>query len=405
MTTQHALGAPSSLALIVACRASLKLQLSVPLLPPTEEELEGTAAHWIAQQYAAGYAANWPVGAKFKSGGREWTVDLDMVTGATMYARAAGGPHPYLRLEEAVRISRIHPEHCYGTPDGWRMFTNPSEAWPVELPGELAQLPEFVPARAKLVRVIDYKYGHRYVEVFENYQLAAYARGVMEHLELTDNDPDLWLELIVVQPRNYHRDGPVRRWFLHASDLRAMINIAHAALREALESPNPTATTGDHCTDCKARHACSAYQRLTYACIDFSTTAEVVNMPPDALGQELNLVDEAIARLEARRTGLAAQAEALLRTGKSIALYHMEAGESRLVYRDDVSIDEVVGLGDLLGIELRKLQKLKDVLVTPTQAVQLGIDEGVIAAYAHRPPAALKLARDNSTIARKVFAK
>lgn len=75
---------PSGLALLVECAASAKLQASVPLLPPTEEELEGEAAHWVAMRYAAGYGRELPVGAKFMSKGREWTVDLDMVTGATM---------------------------------------------------------------------------------------------------------------------------------------------------------------------------------------------------------------------------------------------------------------------------------------------------------------------------------
>lgn len=395
---------PSTLALTVACPASVKLQAGVTPLPETDEEAEGTAAHFIAMKYAEGYAVEFPVGSKFKSGGRDWTVDLDMVTGAIMYREALGGPHPYLRLEDGVAIPRIH-ERLTGTPDAWRFFLDAREAF-AGRPWYPSQFPtdDYHAGRIKLLRIGDYKFGHRYVEVFGNYQLSGYASGVMHRLELTDNDPYLWLELILVQPRNYHPDGPVRRWVIHASELRAYLNHAASATREAL-SENPRAITNNACIDCKARHACQTLQYATNAFVDFSGSAELVEMPHDAIGQELAIIDDAIDRLKARYTGLAAQADTLLRAGKQIAFYHMAPGESRLVYRDNVNIDEVVGLGELLGIQLRKPESLKNALVTPTQAIQLGIDEGVMSKYAHRPPAALKLTRDDSITARKVFAK
>lgn len=398
----HALIAPSALALTVECPASVLLQASVPLLPVTEEEAEGTAAHWVAMRYAAGYGQELPIGAKFTSAGREWEVDADMVAGAMMYQRAMGGPHLNLRLEDAVSIPRIHPEHCHGTPDAWRYAPDAREMYqvcPPEMPAE-----KFYAGQLKLVRVGDYKFGHRFVEVFENYQGTGYISGVMHRLQLNDNDPDLWVEFILVQPRCYHRDGPVRVWRVHASDLRATLNVAASAAREAL-APNPRARTNDGCIDCKARHACKTLQHATSAFIEFSTTAEVVEMPAEALGQELSMVQDAIKRLEARETGLSAQAETLLRQGKPVAFYHLTPGQSRLTYKDDADIDELVSFGDLVGVDIRKPQTKKDCLVTPTQAIALGIDENAMKSYAHRPPAALKLARDNSITARKVFSK
>jgi len=413
----HAPIAPSALALTVACAASVGLQASVVPLPPTDEELEGTAAHWIALQYASGYGRNWPVGSKFKSGGRDWEVDLDMVVGSVMYAQACGGVHPNLRLEDAVRVSWIHPTHCYGTPDAWRYFLDAREALTATFNGQQWVVPPELPradfdaGRIKLVRVADYKYGHRYVEVFGCYQLVGYAAGVMERLGLDLNDPTLWLELILVQPRCYHKDGPVRRWVIQAHELIAYLNHARSAAYEALgEGPQlrdgkPRATTNDACIDCKARHVCKTLQYATGAFIDFSQAAEMVELPPEAMGQELAMVQDAIKRLEARESGLKVRAEAYMRAGAAVAFYHMEAGESRLVYKDDVNVDEFVGLGELCNVEVRKKQTRKDLLVTPTQAIQLGIDPGVMKSYAHRPPAALKLARDNSITARKVFSK
>lgn len=411
----HAKIAPSALALTVACAASVGLQVSVIPLPPTDEELEGTAAHWIALQYAAGYARNWPVGAKFKSGGRDWEVDLDMVTGATMYAVAVGGPHTNLRLESAVRASRIHPLHCWGTPDAWRYFLDAREALTTVFTETAGEVPRDFPldryheGKLKLVRVADYKFGHRFIEVFGCYQLIAYAAGVMEHLEIDPHDENLWLELILVQPRCYHREGPVRRWIVAARDIQAYVNHAASAAREALgegamlQDGKPRATTNDSCIDCKARHVCKTLQYADGALIEFSGAAELVELPPEAMGKELAMVEDAIERLKARKTGLAARAEAYIRAGVPVAFYHLEPGESRLMYKDDVDVDEFVGFGDLVGVNVRKNQTKKEMLVTPTQAVQLGIDPGAMKSYAHRPPASLKLARDNSITASKVF--
>lgn len=411
----HAPIAPSALALTVACPASVRLQASVTPLPPTDETLEGTAAHWVALQYAAGNGANWPVGLKFTLEGREWTVDIDMVVGATMYANACGGPHNSLRLEETVRCSEIHPTQCWGTPDAWRYFPDAREAlnatyngvqWVV--PSEIPRA-EFDAGRIKLVRDVDYKYGHRYVEVYGCYQLIAYISGVLERLQLSENDPNLWLEMILVQPRCYHKEGPVRRWVIHVSELRAWINHAASAAQEALgEGPQllnglPRARTHDGCIDCSARHACATLQRASGAYIEFSGAAELVNLPPDALGQELALVQDAIKRLEARETGLKAHAEALIKAGARVALYSVQPGESRLVYKNDADTDELIGMGDVFGINLRKTLTKKDLVVTPTQAIQLGVDPNVMKSYAHRPPAALKLTRDSSITVSKVF--
>lgn len=398
----HARIAPSSLDLTVKCHASVQLQEQVPPLPETEEEAEGTFAHMVALNYAHGYGNALPVGFKLEYRGREWTVDVDMVAGATMYAEALGGFHSSLRLEDAVTIKRVHPEHCSGTPDAWRFFPDARLAHatcPPEMPPDL-----FERGLIKLLRVGDYKYGRRYVEVFGNYQITGYASGVMDRLNLDDADPTLWIEMCIVQPRSYRVDGPVRWWRVQAYVLRNYLNIASNAAYAAL-APNPIATTNDSCIDCKARHLCKTLQYATGAIIDFSTTGEIVQMPHDAIGTELAMVQDAIQRLEARETGLAAQAEALLRQGKPISFFHMESGQSRLTYFDDVNVDEVVGLGDLIGIDLRKPQTKKDSLVTPTQAIQLGVDESMMKHYAHRPNARLKLARDNSITARKVFSK
>lgn len=367
----HAPIQPSSLALTVACNASVQLQASVPASPDTEEEAEGKAAHLVAMWAAQGKPFD--IGTKFKHEGREWTVDIDMYNGAKLYARVLSELGNNWRLEDPVKCSRIHPTHCWGTPDAWNK------------PGVL--------------HVGDYKYGHRFVEVFENYQLIAYAVGVMERLNIHD-DTNVMCEFHIVQPRSYHRDGPVRTWKVPAMDLRPLVNIARNAAERAL-LPNPTATTGQHCIDCRARHVCATLKNSVDSIVDYSNTAELAPLDIAAMGSELRILDAAKQRLEARRTGLAVMVEATLRAGQRVPHYELRPGQSRLKWLPDTTPEQLAAMGDLFGIKTRKPLEV----ITPRQAIDAGIDEAVVLQYADRPPAALVMKPVDTTEANKVFSK
>lgn len=406
--SKHARAAPSSLALTIACNAALQLQESVPPLPPTEEKAEGVAAHWVARRHLAGYGHELPIGAKFHSEGREWEVTPEMHAGAVLYARTLGAPDPELIIEEWVNIPRIHETDCGGTPDARRYFPDARVAYPNGCPPGLPS-DRFEAGRMKLLRCGDYKFGYRYVEVYECAQLCAYVSGDMDARGLSEMDDDLYVELILVQPRSYHKEGPVRMWRTKAIGLRNALIAANDAVHRALIPLNdmfaPQAKTGSHCIDCTARHVCVTLQQQARRLVDFTHGPERGELSPMALGQELAIVQDAIKQLEARETGLAATAESFLRSGQPVPFFSMKPGRSYLIYRSDVTIDEIVGFGDFVGVNLRRPTELKNAVVTPTQAIDLGIDEKVMEAYAHRPPAAMKLTRDNLTQVRKVFAK
>lgn len=399
---------PSSLALTIACNAALQLQESVPPLPPTEEKAEGTAAHWVARRHLAGYASDLPIGAKFHSEGREWTVTPDMYAGAVLYARALGAPDSFMHIEEYVDIPRVHDTESGGTPDMWRFFSDARSAYPNGCPAGLPK-DRFDAGIIKLIRCGDYKFGHRFVEVYENPQLSSYVSGVMDKLGLIEIDNDLYVELILVQPRCYHKDGPVRVWRTKAIGLRNILIAANDAASRALiplgDPFAPMAKTGSHCTDCEARHVCVALQRQNGRIVEFTHTAERAELDPISLGQELVIVQDAIKQLEARETGLAAQAESMLRAGQPVPFFGLKPGRSILTYRNDVTVKEITGFGDMVNVNLRRPEELKNSVVTPTQAIALGIDEKVMEAYAHRPPGALQFTRDSSAQIRKVFAK
>ncbi len=100
-------------------------------------------------------------------------------------------------------------------------------------------------------------------------------------------------------------------------------------------------------------------------------------MTPEQIGQELLAISHAADALEARRTGLHAQAEALALNGQSVHGWSLEEKPGRLNWVENQ--DAVFAMGDLSGVDLRVTKPC-----TPTQAIGAGIDEAVIHAYSKR---------------------
>lgn len=105
------------------------------------------------------------------------------------------------------------------------------------------------------VTIADYKHGQGVpVDVKENEQLLSYALGVLKRFHNRGVDE---VELVIVQPRAPHRDGPVRRWttdvvglYEHAMTLQD----AELLTRE----PNAPLVAGSHCKFCRAAAICPA---------------------------------------------------------------------------------------------------------------------------------------------------
>jgi hypothetical protein len=369
--SEHAAIAPSSLARTVRCRGWIKNASLLPPEAPTDASKEGDAAHWVALQMALGVVPD--VGTVAPNG---VAVTDDMIDGGYIYVEALEGLPG--KMEQRVEIKRIHETECWGTPDRFTWTPN-----------------------TKTLRVFDYKFGFEYVEVYENWQLISYASGIMDTLGLNDDIDQVILELVIVQPRLSHRDGPIRMWPVAATKIRAMINQAYAAAHEAL-GPNPSTESGPHCLHCPARVNCVTFQRTVANILDFAGQAEPALVNEADIGNELRLVMDARQRLKARQTGLEAVAEAMLRAGKRVPHFALEPGQSRLKWFDDVRPEEVEAMAKLRG----KTVLRPPTLITPTQAIKSkALDQAVMSAYADRPPGAMKLVPDTVTKASKVFGK
>lgn len=381
MSAAHSILAPSSAVRWVQCAASVLLEA---LYPETESEKtaadEGTAVHWVAAELlsgrdvALGQVA--PVGV---------VLTEEMIDAATMYVEAVdaalanypGHDRSMLHVEERVDIPYVHALN-WGTPDTW--FIDPDQC---------------------VIYLFDLKYGHRHVDEYENWQLIDYAAGVLEKCGI-DGFLDQTFDVVmtIVQPRSYHRGGPVRSWRLKAAELRPYFNTLQNAADTAMQT-GAVGKAGPECLYCRARHACETLQRDAYRSATISASSVPVDLTPAALGLELHMLRQAAERLKGRITGLEEQARQQLRGGQRVPFFALVEKPGREQWAKPV--DEVLALGTLFNADLSKPREA----ITPGQARTLlkkaGLPADVIGSYSTRSTA-LSLEPDDGSEARKNFA-
>ena len=283
--------------------------------------------------------------------------------------------HAGLHIEEKIKCPRINP-HSEGTPDVWWF--------------------EGTPATCR-IHVPDFKFGHRFVEVFRNMQLVNYAAGIIDHPDLAGVINPTWV-FAVIQPRTYSAAGTVRTWTATTAELLPMWAELAAAAAEAV-APGARTVAGEECWDCRGRHECETLTRASFSAMNFAGNTVPLVMTPDALGLELRMLEHAETLIGSRKTGIAGQVEALLKSQKSVPGWELGRTNPREKWTKDPA--EVFILGDMLGKDLRK----PPVPITPKQARDAGIPDNLVAGYSERPQGALKLQQTNTTLATRIFSK
>lgn len=336
---------------------------------------EGIAGHWAATEPLEGRVVN--LGDRAPNG---VAITQEMIDGAALYhaavlPRIAAG---WLHVEDTLPMPDIHPQNG-GTVDTWGMGY---DAW--------------------VLHVVDYKFGHGFVEVFENWQLIDYVSGIVSELlrrgALPENYEELLtVELTIVQPRSYHRDGPVRSWRTRLVDLRAQFNLLRDSAALAMR-PGAATRTGEWCEHCPGRHVCRTLQNASLQIADRAGDSTPFALDATQTGNELRWLRHARDLLDARITGLSAEALTRIRKGESVAHFRAEhsVGNEKWIPGKE---EEVILMGDILGKDVRKPVSA----ITPTQARAKGIDADVISQYSHRPTGELKLVPMDATQTRKIF--
>lgn len=377
MSAAHAFLPPSGAGCWVACPAWPTMNARYPQ-DDTPESMEGTAAHWVFEQTFAGQQT--ALGQVAPNG---IVLTEEMLDGADVYVEAidqdlklCGFDRSALSVEGRVTMPDVHPLN-WGTPDTW-----------------------FYAAGANMLNLYDYKFGHDFVDAFENWQLADYTVGILDGLVGEGAlDPQYRattiVNFIVVQPRNYDRSGPVRRWSVPAYKLADMQNRLRVAALAATVA-EPVAQPGRQCKHCPGRHACNALQREGYAAAALAGSSVPVELPPAALATELRMLRSAQAMLKARVTGLEEETFARVRRGESVPGFGIEETFGREGWSQPPGA--VIAMGQMLGKDVSKPGVL-----TPKQAIKAGMPEALVKSMTTKESKGLKLAEVDSTAAAKVF--
>jgi Protein of unknown function (DUF2800) len=343
--------------------------------PETQEAAEGSAAHWVGWEILADRKPK--EGSATPISGQ--VVTDEMLDGGDLLARTITTKGIIMpAIEQTIAIPSIH-ESCFGTPDAWGF--NPDDRWHIH--------------------IIDYKFGHGFVDEFWNPQGLCYFAGILASISDKWNmgegvlDQKLKVSFTVVQPRCFHKGHPVRTHTYMAADARPHLNRLRAAAEAAL-MPNPIATTNENCGYCPGRHSCSTLQLAAGRDAEYATNRTPLELSPAAAALELKMLTRALERLEARVDGLKVVTLANLKAGRSVPYYRLEQGYGRAKWT--LPDDQIITIGKLFGADLTKPK-----LITPNQAKAAGVAESVVKAYSAIPPTELKLVPDNPADARKVF--
>lgn len=227
----HALYSASSAHRWMNCPGSVRLSQTVPVPPTSEYAALGTAAHELAEHCLVnGYSADRLIGRQFNG----HAVTPDMAEHIQLYLDTvrAHARHGDLLTEHRFSLDGLQPPApMFGTADA--VVLNEAE---------------------QRLTVLDLKYGAGLaVEAEGNPQLRFYGLGALLSTEtLVDT-----IEMVIVQPRAPHADGPVRRSEIDAFDLldwgSELIDAAKRA--DAEDAP---VIPGSWCRFCPAAGICSA---------------------------------------------------------------------------------------------------------------------------------------------------
>lgn len=299
------------------CPGSVRLAKSAPPPPSSAYAEEGTFAHAVAEFCLHNRCAppaefqGQPVPEEMREAVTEY---CEVVMSAVHESGTVDSG-----FEQRFHLKQIHPD-AFGTADAWTYN------------GE-----------QRLLRVFDFKYGAGVpVEAKGNPQLRYYALGVL--LE----KPDLLVDtvrVVIVQPRCYHPDGPVRSEDIDALELLDF----EADLRRyiaATEDPNAPLVPGEHCRFCPAARICPKLEEKAQALarMEFAPVASAPEaLPayePQKLAEALALADILEARIKQVREF--AYAEAM--HGRTPPGWKLVNKQARRKWRDEAEAAEALGL-------------------------------------------------------------
>lgn len=300
-----------------------------------------SAHRWIPCTASINYTANLP----------ETTSD------AAEEGRIA---HEYLEqvLNSEIRLERIPTDEVRDAVaivldeieeflvDGWALYSEQYGEYAKDAGGTVDI--SLLRKDHRALKIIDFKYGKRVVEVVGNRQLLAYAAVMIQHFTAVDE-----IELIIVQPRAFHQHGPVRRWAVTREDVAKFLEEAANAMFAA--DHHPQFKAGEHCRYCKAEAVCPEFERaaLAVASESFSTVQQVdkavLPAPEDIPNDRLAHILNASAVLDEWLKAVERVAYARLRQGHQVPGWKLVEAKGRRKWDEAVEPETIADALATLG--------------------------------------------------------
>ena len=277
------------------CPAQPRMVARIPEQEPSEPAMEGTCAAWVAEMVLTGQrgACADMIGERHENG---WVVEPEMARHIQRYVDMVVARGGAISTERKVRLNSM----IAGTPDAYAVVTDSGHLY-----------------------VDDLKYGYDIVEP-ETPQIAIYAGAILRQV-IAKGVTIRHVTLGIYQPRAYHPSGHYRTLTTYPEELMSRVHEIERA-GEKCQDVNALAAPGDHCRRCRANAQCAASAHLMYDRFYRMHHAQAREMTAEELANELSFLEECEALLKGRTDAIKADAEARIKTGRSVPGYRLEHG-------------------------------------------------------------------------------
>jgi len=392
------------------CPGSNALIAKLPPAAPTKYAAEGTAAHALCEMYLTNkihHKCKWDatscIGEVIEADDFKFTVNEEMANAANLYVDTI--------VQDAKRIECNLRKSCQiegKDKNAWQKMDKATQEYiytpwtNIEKDFNLKDIdPDargtndasiYVPGETLIV--YDFKYGAGVpVEAVENKQMMYYAIGAAGNKLMGFKS----IELVIVQPRAEHPEGPVRRWITTPEHIAQFGRDLKEHIQQTREA-NAKTCTGKWCRFCNAKIICPAMRDKSYeiAKVDFAKAPQgsVIKQPSQLSKEELKIFLDNADLLEQYIAAVREYAFSVLDRGGEIEGYKLVRNNKKHRQWSLAEADIAAMLEFELDVDRQMLFTTK--LKSPAQVEKLiKGSKDIVAAYSFRPEGELKLVRES----------
>jgi hypothetical protein len=238
-----------------------------------------------------------------------------------------------------------------------------------------------------VIRIFDFKYGYRLVEVRQNFTMLCY--GLYAWAESRASLP---IEMHIFQPRPHHPDGHARAWRIEAEEVSDWWDWLRDRAADCF-APHTPGIVGKHCLDCPAAGSCHALTANVYGAYETVVSDRMSEYTPTELAAFLTFLDMAEKLVDAKRKAMRAEAEARISRGTFIPGWLMDQRTGNREWT--VTPDQ---RRRATGVD-----PMKQVEKSPAELEREGVPKDVVNQMSKTKKLGRKLSNDPQSAARRMF--